>query len=604
MMGKFQRMIKYLMPYRMQITGFGILTLLSIFLSVVSVTLAIPFLQILFDRVQAPQQLPEFSFTVNGLMQTLYYWMGKSMGGIEKSSMLALICTGMVLLFFLKNLTVYLSLHVLAPMRTGVIYDLRKKMYDKILELPLSYFSEQKKGDIMTRMSADVVEIEWSIMNSLISLMRDPLLIIAYLVMMFIFSPQLTLFAFILLPVSAFIIARIGRSLKRASFSGQKILSDLMIIIEETLGGMRVVKAFQAEEPLRKKFHYQNDQFKVLGNSIFRKRSLSSPLSEFLGSIVIAVIMWFGGKLVLDVKLDPEVFITYIAMFSQVISPAKAVSSTFYNLQKGIASIDRIEEILHAENTLKEDPSPFSIKSFEHSIELKDVVFSYTDQPVLKNVSLVIPKGKTIALVGPSGAGKSTMADLIARYYDVTGGSILIDGHDVKQIKIADLRNLMSIVSQQPILFNDTVAANITFGDPNPDMERMKHAAQLAYAADFIEALPNGYFSTIGDQGSKLSGGQRQRIAIARALYKDAPILILDEATSALDAESEKIVQQAIQNLTKNRTVIVIAHRLSTIQHADEIIVLDRGEIIERGTHAELVKMQGTYQRMVELNTF
>lgn len=314
--------------------------------------------------------------------------------------------------------------------------------------------------------------------------------------------------------------------------------------------------------------------------------------------------MWFGGKLVLDVKLDPEVFITYIAMFSQVISPAKAVSSTFYNLQKGIASIDRIEEILHAENTLKEDPSPISIKSFEHSIELKDIVFSYTDQPVLKNVSLVIPKGKTIALVGASGAGKSTMADLIARYYDVTGGSILIDGHDVKKIKIADLRNLMSIVSQQPILFNDTVAANITFGDPNPDMERMKHAAQLAYAADFIEALPNGYFTTIGDQGSKLSGGQRQRIAIARALYKDAPILILDEATSALDAESEKIVQQAIQNLTKNRTVIVIAHRLSTIQHADEIIVLDRGEIIERGTHAELVKMQGIYQRMVELNTF
>ncbi|MCX7744505.1 MAG: ABC transporter ATP-binding protein/permease [Flavobacteriales bacterium] len=603
-MGKFRRMIKYLVPYRMQIAGFGLLTVLSILLSVVSVTLAIPFLQILFDRVQAPQQMPDFTFTVKGLMQTLYYWMGKSMGGIEKSSMLALICTGMVLLFFLKNLTVYLSLHVLAPMRTGVIYDLRKKMYDRILELPLSYFSEQKKGDIMTRMSADVVEIEWSIMNSLISLMRDPLLIIAYLVMMFIFSPQLTLFAFILLPVSAFIIARIGRSLKRASFSGQKILSDLMIIIEETLGGMRIVKAFQAEDLLRKKFHQQNDQFKVLGNSIFRKRSLSSPLSEFLGSIVIAVIMWFGGKLVLDVKLDPEVFITYIAMFSQVISPAKAVSSTFYNLQKGIASIDRIEEILNAENTLKEHPDPISLKSFEHSIELKQVVFSYTNQPVLNNVSLVIPKGKTIALVGASGAGKSTMADLIARYYDVTGGNILIDGHDVKQIKITDLRNLMSIVSQQPILFNDTVAANITFGDPSPNMERMKLAAKLAYAADFIEALPNGYFSSIGDQGNKLSGGQRQRIAIARALYKDAPILILDEATSALDAESEKIVQQAIQNLTKNRTVIVIAHRLSTIQHADEIIVLDRGEIIERGTHAELVKMNGAYKRMVELNTF
>jgi len=604
MMSRIRRMVKYLVPYRMQIAGFGVLTLLSILLSVVSVTLAIPFLQILFDRVQAPTEVPAFTFTVNGLMQTLYYWMGQSMGSLEKSTMLALICSGMVLLFFLKNLTVYLSLHVLAPMRTGVIYDLRKRMYDKILELPLSYFSEQKKGDIMTRMSADVVEIEWSIMNSIISLMRDPLLIIAYMIMMFVFSPQLTLFALILLPVSAFIIARIGRSLKRASFSGQKILSDLMIIIEETLGGMRVVKAFQAEELLRKKFHQQNDQFKVLGNSIFRKRSLSSPLSEFLGSIVIAVIMWFGGKLVLDVQLDPEVFITYIAMFSQVISPAKAVSSTFYNLQKGVASVERIEEILHAENTLKEHEFPISLKSFEKQIELQNVSFSYTDQPVLKNITLTIPKGKTIALVGASGAGKSTLADLIARFYDVTQGCILIDGIDVKRIKIADLRNLMSIVSQQPILFNDTVAANITFGDPNPDMERMKRSAQLAYAADFIEALPDGYFSTIGDQGGKLSGGQRQRIAIARALYKDAPILILDEATSALDAESEKIVQQAIQNLTKNRTVIVIAHRLSTIQHADEIIVIDRGEIIERGTHAELIQKQGVYQRMVELNTF
>ncbi len=603
-MGRIRRMVKYLGPYRMHIAGFGVLTLLSILLSVVSVTLAIPFLQILFDRVQAPTEVPEFSFTVNGLMQTLYYWMGQSMGSMEKSTMLALICMGMVLLFFLKNLTVYLSLHVLAPMRTGVIYDLRKRMYDKILELPLSYFSEQKKGDIMTRMSADVVEIEWSIMNSIISLMRDPLLIIAYMIMMFVFSPQLTFFALILLPVSALIIARIGRSLKRASFSGQKILSDLMIIIEETLGGMRVVKAFQAEEPLRKKFHHQNDQFKVLGNSIFRKRSLSSPLSEFLGSIVIAVIMWFGGKLVLDVQLDPEVFITYIAMFSQVISPAKAVSSTFYNLQKGVASVERIEEILHAENTLKEHESPIALKSFEQKIELQNVSFSYTDQPVLKNISLSIPKGKTIALVGASGAGKSTLADLIARFYDVTNGCILIDGIDVKQIKIKDLRNLMSIVSQQPILFNDTVAANITFGDPKPDMERMKRSAQLAYAADFIEAMPHGYFSTIGDQGGKLSGGQRQRIAIARALYKDAPILILDEATSALDAESEKIVQQAIQNLTKNRTVIVIAHRLSTIQHADEIMVMDRGEIIERGTHAELVQKQGVYQRMVELNTF
>jgi len=591
-------------PYRRHIAGFAILTIFSILLGVISITLAIPFLQILFDRAVPPAELPTFSLSVDSIMQTLYFYMGKAMGGNEKNQMLAAICGGMILLFFLKNFTVYLSLHVLAPMRTGVIYDLRKKMYDKILSLPLSYFSEQKKGDVLTRMSADVVEVEWSIMNSIISFMRDPLLIIAYLTMMFVFSPTLTIFSFILLPISAFIISRIGRSLKRASFSGQKILSDLMVLIEETLGGIRVVKAFSAEAQLRESFHEKNDRFKTLGNSIFRKRSLSSPLSEFLGSVVIAVVIWFGGNLVLDFKLDPEVFITYIAMFSQIISPAKAVSATFYNMQKGIASINRIEEILDAENHLTEKPNAINLSGFSEQIELSDISFAYAQQPVLQNVSLIIPKGKTIALVGASGAGKSTLADLIARYYDVQQGAVLIDNEDVRNCTLQSIRSLLSIVPQQPVLFNDTIAANITFGDTQPDEDRMKESARMAYADEFIKDLPDGYNCIIGDQGGKLSGGQRQRIAIARALYKNAPILILDEATSALDAESEKIVQKAIQNLMKNRTVIIIAHRLSTIQGADLIVVLDQGNIIEKGAHDALLTLNGLYSRMIELNRF
>ncbi|MBW7935894.1 MAG: ABC transporter ATP-binding protein [Flavobacteriales bacterium] len=591
-------------PYRLNISGFWLLTILSILFGIVSITLAIPFLQILFDRAVPPETLPTFTLTVDSILKTLYYYMGKAMGGTNKEHLLAAICVGMILLFLLKNLTVYMSLHVLAPLRTGVIYDLRKKMYEKILSLPLSYFSDQKKGDVLTRMSADVVEVEWSIMNSIISFMRDPLLIIAYLAMMFVFSPQLTLFSFILLPLSALIISRIGRSLKRASFSGQKILSDLMVLIEETLGGMRVVKAFSAEKQLNQKFHEQNNEFKTLGKSIFRKRSLSSPLSEFLGSVVIAIVIWFGGNLVLDLKLDPEVFITYIAMFSQIISPAKAVSTTYYNMQKGLASINRIEDILNAENTLTEKPNAICLQDFSEKIELRDISFSYGEQPVLQHISLYIPKGKTLALIGASGAGKSTLADLIARYYDVQEGAVFIDNTDVRDCSLRSIRNLLSIVPQHAVLFNDSIAANITFGDMNPDEKRMKTAATMAYAADFIQELPKGYQTTIGDQGSKLSGGQRQRIAIARALYKNAPILILDEATSALDAESEKIVQKAIQNLMKNRTVIIIAHRLSTIQGADEIVVLDQGKIIERGTHEHLITQQGAYAHMVELNKF
>lgn len=598
------RLLKYIRPFRWRMVAFFLLSMLSILFGIVSLTMCIPFLQILFDKVQVPASAPAFAPDINTILQILYYHTGKFMGSTGKTSVLAMISVGVVVLFFLKNFTNYMGLYILAPMRTGVIYEMRRKVFHKITVLPLSYFSDQRKGDILTRMSADVVEIEWSIMNSIISSLRDPMLLIFYLVVMFVFSPRLSLFILLLLPVSALIIGGVGRSLKKASFSGQKILSDLMVIIEETLGGIRIVKAFHAEKQLEQKFDEQNEKFKKLANSIFRKRSLSSPMSEFLGSIVIATVIWFGGNVVLNQQLDPAVFITYIAMFSQVISPAKAFSASFYNMQKGLASLDRLEEIVEAEVKLEERKDPVRKLQFEQSIELRNVHFRYENTPILQDINLVIPKGKTIALVGQSGAGKSTLADLIPRFYDVESGEVLLDGTDVRDIKVEDMRNLMGIVPQTPVLFNDTIANNIAFGDPQPDRDKIIQAARMANAYEFILETEKGLDTLVGDMGGKLSGGQRQRIAIARALYKNPPILILDEATSSLDTESEKLVQEAINRLMENRTSLVIAHRLSTIQHADEIIVLERGRIAERGRHADLVSRDGIYKRLYELNTF
>lgn len=590
------RIVKLLHPYRFSLLGFGFLTFLSILFSVVSLTMVIPFLQVLFDRVEAPTVKPEISMNIQSILDTVYYYLGQNVVEGNKATILFMLCISVVVLFFLKNFLTYLSLHILAPMRTGVISTLRQKVYYKVCELPLSYFSEQRKGDIMNRMSSDVVEVEWSIMNSIVSCMRDPFVVIAYLVMMFVFSPRLSLFILILLPVSAIIIGGIGKTLKSATFNGQKILSDIMVIFEETLGGIRIVKAFRAEDKLKKSFDEKNENFARIGNSIFRKRSLSSPMSEFLGSIVIAVVMWFGGKLVLNEQLNPEVFITYIAMFSQVISPAKAFSASFYNLQKGIVSLDRIEEITNTENTLVDKPNAKKITQFSDKISLENIVFGYETRPVIQGINLEIPKGKTIALVGESGAGKSTLADLTARFYDVQGGQVKIDGTDVRDIELDSLRQLMGIVPQQAILFNDTIANNIAFGEENIDLNRVIEAAKLANAHEFILQTEKGYETNIGDQGLKLSGGQRQRIAIARALYKNPSILILDEATSALDTESERLVQDALNKLMENRTTLVIAHRLSTIQNADQIVVLEKGKIAEQGTHQELMQQNGIYK--------
>lgn len=598
-----RRFLVYLRPYRKNIVGFSVLTVFSIIFGMFSLTLVIPFLQIIFDKAVLPTVQPDFNFTIKSIMDNVYYFIGQSMGGVSKMNLLMMLCFGVVLLFLLKNSTTYLSMHVLAPMRTGVIHDLRKKMFYKLTSLPLGYYTDQKKGDTLTRMSADVVEIEWSIMGSFISLIRDPLQIVATVGLLLFFSPKLTLFVLVLLPISALVINRLGRSLKKSSFKGQRFLSDLMVVIEETLGGIKIVKAFTAERYVRKKFDDKNENFVKLGNSVFRKRSASSPVSEFLASIVIAIVIWFGGSLVLNESMPAEVFITYIAMFSQIISPAKAFSNSFYNLQTGVVMLDRIEEVINEPNTITEKQDAIEKNDFTGTIEFKKVSFKYQVKPVLQELNFNIPKGKTIALVGQSGAGKSTLADLLPRFYDIQEGSITIDGHDIRDLKLDSLRNLIGIVPQQSILFNDTILNNIAFGDEAPDLAKAEEAAKMAHAHNFIIEMENGYQSNVGEQGSKLSGGQKQRIAIARALYKNAPILILDEATSSLDNESEKLVQAALNNLMQDRTSLVIAHRLSTIQNADAIVVLEEGVIVETGTHVELMNRSGIYKKLYELSS-
>jgi subfamily B ATP-binding cassette protein MsbA len=602
-MKELRRFLVYLQPYRKNLVGFGILTVFSIVFGMFSLTLVIPFLQIIFDKAQLPATQPAFNYTIQSVFDNLYYLAGQAVGGVSKMNLLMMLCAGIILLFFLKNSTTYLSMHVLAPMRTGVIHDLRKKMFYKLTSLPLGYYTDQRKGDTMTRMSADVVEIEWSIMGSFISLIRDPLQIIATVGLLLFFSPKLTLFVLVLLPISALVINKLGRSLKKSSFKGQKFLSDLMVVIEETIGGVKIIQTFTAEKYIRKKFDDKNEQFVKLGNSVFRKRSASSPVSEFLASIVIAMVIWFGGNLVLNQHMPAEVFITYIAMFSQIISPAKALSNSFYNLQTGIVMLDRVEEVINEANSITNKAGAIKKNNFTGTIEFKNVSFSYQVKPVLQQISFNIPKGKTIALIGQSGAGKSTLADLLPRFYDVQEGSILIDGHDIRDIELDSLRGLIGIVPQQSILFNDSIRNNIAFGDENPDQQRVEQAAKMAHAHEFIMEMEHGYASNVGEQGGKLSGGQKQRIAIARALYKNAPILILDEATSALDNESEKLVQAALNNLMQDRTSLVIAHRLSTIQHADVILVMHEGAIAETGTHQQLMQKNGMYKKLYELST-
>lgn len=597
---------KYITPY-WRYVGLNILfNLLGIFFGLFTITLAIPFLGLLFGTEKPVTSLPDFSLSAEYMQAAFNYFITGVIQESGREAALIRMSLLVLLMFFLKNLCRYLAMYFLAPVRNGVIMDIRNALFDKVLILPLSFYSNERKGDIMARMNNDVQEIEWSVIGAIEMVFRDPPTVIVYLITLFVMSPSLTMFSLILIPLAGLLIGKIGKSLKRSSDVGMKQTGDLLSIIEETLGGLRIIKAFRAESQLNRRFTSMNDGLRRVMNRIYRKKDLASPLSELMGSAVIVSIMWYGGSSVLsgDSTLSPEVFMTFILVFTQILPPIKAITQAYYNLQKGRASMDRVNQILDAENTIPERENPRSIQQLASKVEFKNVSFDYIGAPVINQVSFNLEKGKTIALVGPSGSGKSTLADLLSRFYDVKSGEITIDGVDLRDLKLSDLRGLMGIVSQESILFNDTVFNNIALGNLDVTKEAVIEAAKLANAHDFIEGLENGYDTMIGDRGSKLSGGQRQRLSIARAVLKNPDILILDEATSALDTESERLVQDALSILMKNRTSLVIAHRLSTIRHADEILVLEHGKIIERGTHDVLISQGGMYKRLCDLQEF
>ncbi len=562
-----------------------------------------PFLQMLFGKEKLMAYKPEWHFTATGILDYLKYYISQLIELHGQIYALGAICVMIVISIFFKNLFTYLSYRVLAPMRNYVMTKLRSDLYSKILELPIGFFTEQRKGDIISRMSNDANEVEWSVMSTLEGLIRDPLNILIILITLVYISPVLSLFLLVLLPLTGFIIGRVSRSLKKQSTASQEQLGTLMSILDETLGGLRVIKAFNAEKILRNKFFQTNNTLNHIRNNMNFRRDLASPMSEFLGVLVLSCILWFGGKLVLnhEAGLGADSFITYIVFFTQIINPSKSLSTAFYNAQRGSAAIQRIEEILQATVTVTDLVNAPSVPTFQHSIEFKNVSFAYEDKIILHNINLTIEKGKTIALVGSSGAGKSSLADLVPRFHDVSTGELLIDGVNIKNYSLHSIRCLMGIVTQEPILFNDTIANNISLGVDNASIQEIEHAATVANAIQFIKQKQDGFDENIGDRGNKLSGGEKQRLTIARAVLKNPPILILDEATSSLDTESERLVQDAINNMMQNRTSLVIAHRLSTIRHADEIIVLQKGEIVERGNHDQLLAHNGIYRKLVDM---
>ncbi len=606
MFKKYLRVLTYVSPYWVSALLNVVFNFLVIVFSLVSFVMLVPFLNLLFGIEKLVETKPEFSLNPQALLDNLNYFISQIIITKGKVDALIFICLFLLGTFFLRNLFRFLGMFYLAKVRIGAIKGIRNDIYKKLLILPLSFYSGHKKGDIIARITTDVQEVEYSIMSYLEMIVRDPITIIAYFVTLFFMSPQLTLFVIVMLPVTGYIIGRIGRSLRKESKIGQANFAGLMATIEETISGLRIIKAFTAIDFSNNRFLQNNNKYSKILLKIYRTRDLSSPMSEFLSSVVIIVVLWFGGKLVLsdDPSITAAIFITYIVIFSQIRPPAKTFATGFYSIQKGMASADRIFEILDAEEVIEEKVDAISKSKFEKDIEYRNVFFKYKNEYVLKDVDCKINKGKIIALVGQSGGGKSTFVDMLPRFYDTNKGEILIDGVPLKDYKINDIRSLMGIVTQEAILFNDSVFNNIAFGKEDVTEEDVINAAKIANAHEFIIKMDEGYQSNIGDRGSKLSGGQRQRLSIARAVLRNPPILILDEATSALDTESERLVQEALANVMTNRTSIVIAHRLSTIIHADEIIVLQDGEIVERGTHLELLDKKGAYKKLYDLQAF
>jgi len=605
-MKQFIKIVKLLKPYLGYCSLNVLFNVLSAVFALFSFTMVIPFLGILFENQPYVTEPVPFKLSAEGIEQNFGYYITLIIENYGKTNALLFVSILVVFITLFKNGFKYTANYFMAPIRTGAERDLRNNIYDKILRLPLSYYTEARKGDVISRISIDVKEIELSIMSSLEMLFRDPITIVLFLGSMFILSVHLTLFVLILLPISGLIIGSIGKNLRSTSFRGQKKMGTMLSIIEETLTGLRIIKAFNAEEKVTQRFNSANNFYTRIMNKVHRRRYLAPPLSEFLGTVALMILMWYGGTLVLgDVtSLSPGTFIAFIVIFSQIITPAKGFSTAYFNIQKGLASAERVDQILDAPITVKEKQKPVPITGFNHSIEFRNVYFKYENDFVLENINLNIEKGKTVALVGKSGGGKSTLADLIPRFMDITSGQLLIDGIPLEDYRLYDLRNLMGIVSQQPILFNDSFFNNIAFGLNGANIEDVIAAAKVANAHNFILETANDYNTNVGDAGNKLSGGEKQRISLARAVLKNPPILILDEATSALDTESERLVQEAILNLMKNRTSIVIAHRLSTIKYADEICVIHEGKIVERGKHMELLKKKGYYYRLHNLQMF